>query len=842
MERIDQLKEVLPSILEMAPNLVRETDNSMCGPCPICATGTDRFVYKTNEEKFFCRQCRPKGGDIIDLHCLLYNKTLPELFEQYGINNGSSHPSPASHTPTQEKEKKPPKKNIYTPQQRWNDILNGKNTNLDPIYRLAKKRGISKGLFLKAYNDNKIRFVKHHLKDQEELSSVACQYCEIDGDKKVLAIQMLSVDGLSYSDTEKKNKVFTYGSKNEESCFFQVGENIEKAKTIILCEAVINALSCAECYSEACILALGSATNTKKVKALRSYRDKGAQVICFFDNDKDGRKATQNVAKILGAKTQTVQWIGNTPDGHDVNDLLKNDEHKIISAMIENVQIVKIETPIAITKKKKPGVVETLVSFGMNNITSFFKDQIGTQFVRFPVNNHLEHWPSASKQFRTWLQGLYFKAENKSVYPEAMQQTINTLETIAEHDDTVENNIITLHNRTCEHDNAIWYDLSNEQWQAVKITKDGWDITDKPPPLFRRRPHQKPHVQPKPNGDLSKLYPFLKGIEDPEHKKIVTLWLISCFIPEFPHPILVPYGDQGSGKTTLTKNCKAIIDPSLIETLGRVGKVEELVQVLSHHWMLSFDNLSSLSKDIQDILCGAVTKSNFSKRRLFTDDEDIIISIHNCLIISGINYPATAPDLLDRCILIKLKRFSNDKNNKKEVDLAKIFQSVLSDVLGGIFDIISKAMRTKDKVKLSSKPRMFDFAEWGCAIAENMDGWNAKAFMEAYQKTITARNLETIAAHPISNALMKFMEDRDEWEGTAQELFDELDQVVPEQERKTKIWPKVAHVFTRQLNILKVNLNEAGIKIESKKIMKGRFISIVKNEVEKQDNFGINEI
>lgn len=828
MKRIDQLKACLPSIPDMVPNLRRESGDSLCGPCPLCG-GTDRLVYKTNKEKFFCRHCRPKGGDAIDLYRLIHNKTLPELFKQYNIDNYSK-PQP------------PGKKNSYTPHRRWKDILKGKNTNFDPVYRFAKRRGINKELFLKAYNDNKIRFVKHHLKDQEELSSVACQYCELDGDKKVLAIQMLSVDGLSYSDTEKKNKVFTYGSKNEENCFFQVGEKIEKAKTIILCEAIVNAFSCAECFPSACCLAIGSSVCTKKVKALRSYRDKGAQVICFFDNDTAGQKATQDVAKILGAKTQTVQWIGNTPDGYDVNDLLKNDEHKTISAMIENIQPVKIETSITITKKKKPSVVETLVSFGMNNITSFFKDQIGTQFVCFPVNNHLEHWPSASKQFRTWLQGLYFKAENKSVYSEAMQQTIITFETIAEHDDIVENNTITLHNRTCEHDNAIWYDLSNEQWQAVKITKDGWDIIDKPPPLFRRRPHQKPHVQPKPNGDLSKLYPFLEGIEASEHKKIVILWLISCFIPEFPHPILVPYGDQGSGKTTLTKNCKAIVDPSLIETLGRIGRVDDLVQVLSHHWMLSFDNLSSLSKDIQDILCGAVTKSNYSKRKLYTDDEDIIGLLHNCLIISGINYPATAPDLLDRCILIKLKRFSNNKNNKKDVDLAKTFQSILPDVLGGIFDIISKTIRIKDKIKLNSFPRMLDFVEWGCAIAENMDGWNAKTFMEVYQKSITARNLEIIAAHPISNALMEFMENRDEWEGTAQELFDELDQIVPKQERKTKIWPKVAHVFTRQLNILKVNLNEAGIKIESKKTMKGRIISITNNVVKKQNNLGVDEI
>ncbi|MBF0240426.1 MAG: hypothetical protein HQM12_22205, partial [SAR324 cluster bacterium] len=35
------------------------------GPCPFCG-GTDRFRVKTDKERFFCRHCRERGGDIID--------------------------------------------------------------------------------------------------------------------------------------------------------------------------------------------------------------------------------------------------------------------------------------------------------------------------------------------------------------------------------------------------------------------------------------------------------------------------------------------------------------------------------------------------------------------------------------------------------------------------------------------------------------------------------------------------------------------------------------------------------------------------------------------------------
>lgn len=352
MNNIEKLKACLPSIPDMAPGLKKETDNSLCGPCPLCG-GTDRFVYKTDEQKFWCRHCKPKGGDVIDLYRLIHNKTLPELFDEFGINN--DHKSKPSLKLQKEV---PSKKNLYSQQDRWKNILNDKNTNLDPIYRLAKRRGINKELFLKAYNDNKIRFVKHHLKDQEEISSVACQYCELDSDKKVLAIQMLSVDGLSYSDTEKKDKVFTYGSENEEGCFFQIGENIEQAKIIILFESVINAFSCTECFPSACCLAIGSSIYTKKIKSLRKYRDNDIQIICFLDNDKEGQKALDRISIILGEKTKTVKWPENTPNKYDINDLLKDGKHKDIISMINNAEFVKIDA--VGTEEEADDQIETL--------------------------------------------------------------------------------------------------------------------------------------------------------------------------------------------------------------------------------------------------------------------------------------------------------------------------------------------------------------------------------------------------------------------------------------------------------------------------------------------------
>jgi hypothetical protein len=79
---IDELKLILPNIPEVVQNLRKESANSLCGPCPKCG-GVDRFVYKTDTGRFWCRQCNEKGGDVIDFHCWINGTDVKELFKRY---------------------------------------------------------------------------------------------------------------------------------------------------------------------------------------------------------------------------------------------------------------------------------------------------------------------------------------------------------------------------------------------------------------------------------------------------------------------------------------------------------------------------------------------------------------------------------------------------------------------------------------------------------------------------------------------------------------------------------------------------------------------------------------
>ena len=82
MNKIEELKKMLPSIQNSVSDLRKESANSLCGPCPKCG-GDDRFVYRTDSKRFFCRQCNEKGGDVIDFHAWIEGTDTKGLIKKY---------------------------------------------------------------------------------------------------------------------------------------------------------------------------------------------------------------------------------------------------------------------------------------------------------------------------------------------------------------------------------------------------------------------------------------------------------------------------------------------------------------------------------------------------------------------------------------------------------------------------------------------------------------------------------------------------------------------------------------------------------------------------------------
>jgi len=442
----------------------------------------------------------------------------------------------------------------------------------------------------------------------------------------------------------------------------------------------------------------------------------------------------------------------------------------------------------------------------------FFHDDLGEPYVRFPINGHYEIWKCKNKKFKIWLSSLAWKDKNLVPNSDSLNNVLNILVGRA----YFEGEERTLANRVTYFEDSIWYDLTNKGWNAVKISKTGWSIINNPPILFRRYTHQKPQISPAVVGDIHMFLEFI-NITNENHKILLLVYLVSCFIPDLAHPILLLHGSQGSAKSTLSRLLGGLIDPSVIEVSEFPSNSAEFNQKLFHHWYIFFDNLSSISEEFSNKLSRAVTGSGFSKRELYSDDDDIIYTIKRCIGINGINIVSSKPDLLERSILIELERIPEDKR-RTDAEIFSEFEKNKPQILGAIFNVISKAMLIEPDIKLDNFPRMADFSKWGCAIAEAM-GYKKEVFLKAYSENINAQNSEVINDNLEATSIIEFLKDKTDWQGSASQLLSELEKTaraIGINVDKEKSFPKAANVLSKRLNQIKPNLAQLGIKFENK--------------------------
>jgi alpha-mannosidase len=93
-----------------------------------------------------------------------------------------------------------------------------------------------------------------------------------------------------------------------------------------------------------------------------------------------------------------------------------------------------------------------------------------------------------------------------------------------------------LHLRVAKYDNgnSILYDLTNPEWQAVRVTEKSWDV-EYAPVVFRRYSNQIPQVQPSKEyqPEVFDRFMDLLNIKDQEDNKLLfEVYIITLLYPE----------------------------------------------------------------------------------------------------------------------------------------------------------------------------------------------------------------------------------------------------------------------------------------------------------------------
>ena len=277
--------------------------------------------------------------------------------------------------------------------------------------------------------------------------------------------------------------------------------------------------------------------------------------------------------------------------------------------------------------------------------------------------------------------------------------------------------------------------------------------------------------------------------------------------------MLILHGEKGSAKSTLQTLIKLLVDPGKPVLLTIHNDRTEFIQQLGHNYVAYYDNVKNAPGWLSDEACKAVTGVGNTKRKLYSDDDDVVYEYRRCLGFNGINISLTEPDALDRSMMIELERITKEKR-RVESEIIAEFLELRPKLLGYILDILVKTLQIKSTVKLNDLPRMADSALWGEAIARAM-GYQDLEFINAYYDNIGKQNIEAIENHPLGQAVAKFYDEEIEgksnvWEGQPAELLEQLETIAQIHRINTnhKSWPKEVRWLTRRLNQIRSNLLE----------------------------------
>lgn len=459
-----------------------------------------------------------------------------------------------------------------------------------------------------------------------------------------------------------------------------------------------------------------------------------------------------------------------------------------------------------LTDKEK--YADTLIRLGCQ--AELFHNDLEESFAAIQLQDHTEIWKLKSKKFKNWLIHKFYNEQGTAPKNEWITQALSVLEMKASFEGKNHN----LQLRVADHEGAFYYDLADQQWRVVRITPEGCSLVRPKQMLFYRNNNMNQQVVPDFQGDLQLLLKHIK-ISDEQDIILLLVYIVTCLIPNIPHPVMVFFGEKGASKSTTMQMLRSIVDPAYCDLLTMPTGKQDLAIILSNNYMPSFDNLDYLNAEKCDLLCVAVTGGAFSKRTLYTDDDETILSFKRPITLNGINIVATRADLLDRSILLELERI--DVTERKEERLVwEAFEADKPQILGGAFSALSKAMNIYPTLELEKLGRMADFTRWGYAIAEAL-GYSGDQFIEAYLHNQEKANDEAISANPVPAAIIALMKKQVQpWTGTVSELLNALEKVAWDEKINTnmKIWPKAAHVLSRRLNEYKSNLLQVGISFE----------------------------
>ncbi len=459
--------------------------------------------------------------------------------------------------------------------------------------------------------------------------------------------------------------------------------------------------------------------------------------------------------------------------------------------------------------KKKPRGFELNQALDLFGRSRCFQDQRQEHYIEIIEKDRRQTLRLDSKAFQQIFAERYHQHTREALNETTRRQMMRIL-----HGQARLGPRLRLSVRMAEEKEGLLLDMGTECGHLAVIHTGGWEILRRGRPQFLQPPHML--TLPKPVGGQREIRYQAKGEakseaktgpegegqtparepakEAPIHMELlrelmpqlhemdwqgVLAWLTGTLHPGLILPMLCLIGPQGSGKTTMARILRRILDPSTAETMA-LPTENGMLSLLQDHAIPIFDNAGRLNTAQANMLCRAVTGN---AKSLTDGNETAQERLRRPLILTALELPSLAPDWLDRAWIIDLAQMENGRRIP-ESGLWPLFDTLHAQLLAAALDLTSATLAAWHRLTPSDLPRMADFATWGMASMA-AQGQPAEQFLACIERNGARLREAELEANPMASAILEMLEraeaTNDEngktvrrWEGGMEDLLEQV--------------------------------------------------------------------